>query len=189
MTLQNLSGAIFGSLDKILLGLLFNTNVVGMYSIMISVTQLGHYVFASASSFIMPKISSCSTKKTMQVFYTKALVVSAMVTFATLFILTMLYPLVHDRFNLGNVKIEYFTLLISYGVLTMCVTPYNFALGFGKVKLLSYINSIAALIGIFTMMCLINDYGILGASIARLIYTIIGIITFLIPITYFKKHI
>ena len=33
MTLQNLSGAIFGSLDKILLGALFNTTIVGVYNI------------------------------------------------------------------------------------------------------------------------------------------------------------
>jgi len=189
MTLQNLSGAVFGSLDKILLGVLFNTTIVGVYSIIISVTQLSHYVLASASSFITPKISSIlATKKKLRDIYYKALAASALVTFLMLLILTILYPLLHDHFNLGSIKTEYFILLLSYGILAMCVQPYYFALGFGKVKLLSNINIMSALIGIVAMVYFINLYGIFGAAIARLAYTIVVTTTFLIPLIFLRKY-
>jgi O-antigen/teichoic acid export membrane protein len=189
MTLQNLSGAIFGSLDKILLGTLFNTTIVGVYNIIISVTQLSHYVLASISSFITPKISSIlATKKRLRDIYYKALAASVLVTFTMLVILTILYPLVHDYFHLGSVKDVYFILLISYGVLAMCVQPYNFALGFGKVKLLSNINMISALVGVVAMMYFINLNGILGAAIARLAYAMVVSTTFLVPLIFLRKE-
>jgi O-antigen/teichoic acid export membrane protein len=189
MTLQNLSGTIFGSLDKIFLAALFGTTIVGEYNIIITVTQLSHYVLASASSFIAPKISAMSvTKKRLRDFYHKALTASALVTFAMLLILTILYPLVHEHFHLGSIKTEYFMLLISYGVLAMCVQPYYFALGFGKMKLLSSINTISALICIVAMMFFINLYGMLGAAIARLAYSMVVTITFLIPLIILRKY-
>ena len=187
MTFQTISGAIFASLDKILLGLLFNTTIVGAYNIMVSITQLSHYVLASASSFILPKISASTTNiKILQTVYYKSLAASALVTFIMLFFLTMLYPFIQEHFHLGDIKYEYFTLLISYGILAMGVSPYFFALGFGKVKLLSNMNTLSAIIGIIAMMSLIPNYGIFGAALSRVAYTIAGTLTFFIPPLLFK---
>ena len=187
MTLQNISGAIFGSLDKIMLGLFFNTTVVGTYNIIVSITQLSHYVLASACSFILPKISaSAASIKTLQKVYYKSLVISALVTLLMIFILTMLYPFIKGHFNLGDIKSEYFILLISYGVLAMGVPPYYFALGLGKVKLLSNINTISAVVGIVAIMSLINNYEILGAALSRVAYTLAVTLTFFVPPLLFK---
>jgi O-antigen/teichoic acid export membrane protein len=190
MTLQNLSGAIFSSLDKILLGLLFNTTIVATYNIITSITQLSHYILASAISFIMPKVSANLKINTrLQDSYYKVLALSALVTFLMLFILAILYPFVSNHFNLGSIENEYFLLLLSYGILAMCVPPYFFALAFGKVKLLSNINTVSAIVGIIAMIYLINPLGIYGAALARLSYAIIVITTFLIPSVFFKKNI
>lgn len=190
MTLQNISGAIFGSLDKIMLGLLFSTTVVGTYNIIISITQLSHYVLASASSFILPKISaSTASIKILRKSYYKSLVVSALVTLLMMLVLTLLYPFIKGHFNLVNIKYEYFILLISYGVLAICVPPYYFALGFGKVKLLSNINTISAVVGIVAIMLLINKYEILGAVLSRAVYTIAVTLTFFVPPLLFKNNL
>lgn len=188
MTLQNISGAIFGSLDKIMLGFFFSTTVVGTYNIIISITQLSHYVLASACSFILPKISaSTANVKIFKKIYYKSLVVSALLTFSMMFVLTILFPFIKSHFNLGNIESEYFILLISYGVLAMCVPPYFFALGFGKVKLLSNINTISAVVGIVAIMSLIDKYQILGAALSRVTYTLAVTLTFFIPPLLFKK--
>lgn len=145
MTLQNVSGAVFGSLDKLMLGFFFNTAVVGTYNIIISITQLSHYIISSAFSFILPKIcASAANLKTLQKYYYKSLIISALVALIMMSFLSILYPYIKSHFNLGDIKSEFFILLFSYGALAMSVSPYYFSLGFGKVKLLSSINTISA---------------------------------------------
>lgn len=189
MTLQNISGAIFGSLDKIMLGIFFNTTTVGTYNIIISITQLSHFVLASATSFILPKVSaSKAIPEVLQQNYHKLLVVSFTTTLLMMITLSFLYPFIESYFHLGNIQTEYFILLISYGWLAMCVPPYYFALGFGKVKLLSSINTISAGIGIVGLITLINSYEMIGAALSRFAYSVAVGLTFLIPPLLFKQR-
>lgn len=187
MSLQNVSGAILSSLDKLMLGFLFNTTVVGVYNIIVSLSQLSHYIVASASSFILPKISASTASSTvLRTNYYKSLIVSAIVTLGIILTLTLLYPHIKNHFNLGDIQQEYFILLASYAVLAMCVPPYYFALAFGKVKLLSNINTLSALAGITSIMLLVSNYGILGAALSRVAYTMVVTLTFFVPPYLFK---
>lgn len=188
MTLQNVSGAILSSLDKLMLGFLFNSTVVGVYNIIVSISQLSHYVVASASSFILPKISASTASITvLKSNYYKSLIVSATAALLIMFVLTILYPFIENHFNLGHIKYEYFILLASYGVLAICVPPYYFSLALGKVKLLSNINTLSAIVGIATIMLLVNNYGILGAALSRIAYTLVVTLTFFVPTYLFKE--
>lgn len=182
MTLQVISGSIFGSLDKLMLGMSFNTTIVGAYNIIVSFTQLSHYVLASACSFILPKISASSASlEILRKNYYRSLVVSAVVSILIMFLLVLFYPYIKVHFDLTDIKYEYFILLISYGVLALCVPPYYFILGFGRVRLLSTLNTISAVVGIVAILFLINRYGILGAVLSRTAYTIIVTLTLFIP--------
>lgn len=188
MTLQNISGAIFNSLDKLALGYFFNTTVLGIYNIIVSITQLSHYVLASASSFILPKISrSANNIKSAQQHYIKSLAVSALIALIVMLILAILYPYVASHFSLGNVKYEYFLMLVSYGLLAISVPPYYFMLGLGKVKLLSIINMLSASAGVVAIMLLVHSYEIWGAALARVSYTITVMLTLLVLPFLFKR--
>lgn len=189
MTLQNISGAIFGSLDKLVLVYFTNATIVGTYNILISVTQLSHYFLANASSFISPKIAaSQASMSALKQKYIQSLVISILITIFIAIISIAIYPLISSYFGLSSVRKEYFILLAGYGILATCVPPYYFALGFGKVKLLSNINALSALVGIFCIFLLVEKYGMLGAAVSRLIYTIFVTVTFLIPALIFKKY-
>jgi O-antigen/teichoic acid export membrane protein len=190
MTLQNISGAIFNSLDKLLLGFYFNTTVVGLYNIVISVTQLPHFILASASSFLMSKITANTANfQILRQYYYKSLVASASLVIIMLLILATMYPYLASHFNLAKIKYEYFVMLISYGVLAMCVSPYNFALGLGRFKLLSVVNTISSLVGIILVVVLVNSHGIVGAVASRVFYTMIVSLVFFLPPILFKKTI
>ncbi len=188
MTLQNISGAIFNSLDKLILGFYFNTTLVGIYNIIISITQLTHFVTASAASFLLPKITASSANiKILKLYYYKSLMASLFLASLMMFTVAAIYPYLSKHFNFLEFKYEYFVMLISYGVLAVCVPPYNFALGLGKVKVLSNINTVSALIGIITLYLLVERHEILGAVLARVAYTSIVVITFIVPWHIFKK--
>ena len=187
MTLQNMSGAIFNSLDKLLLGFYFNTTIVGVYNIIIAITQLPHYVLASSVSFLLPKITaSTANKKTLKQYYYKLLISTSLLAVLMVLILAALYPYFISHFKLVNIKYEYFMVLISYGILALSVPPYSFSLGLGKIKALSNINTISALIGIVMLTLLVENYGMLGAIFARLAYILFVMMTLLIPFHIFK---
>lgn len=187
MSLQNVSSAILSSLDKLMLGFLFNATVVGSYNIIVSLSQLSHYIVASASSFILPIISASTASSTvLRSNYYKSLIISAVGTLGIILILILLYPYIKNHFNLVDIQHEYFVLLASYGVLAMCVPPYYFSLAFGKVKLLSNINTLSALAGIISIVLLVSHYGALGAALSRVAYTMVVTLTFFIPPYLFK---
>lgn len=189
MTLQNISGAIFGSLDKLVLGFFHTTTDVGKYNIIISITQLSHYILSSALSFLLPKISAnINNLKTLQKYYHKSLMICGLFTLVIIIILITLYPFLVRHFNLGDLYLEYFILVVSYGWLAMTVSPYYYSLGLGGVKVLSNVNTISAFLGIVTVVYFVADYGILGAVISRFAYTAAVTLTFLIPPFLFKSH-
>ena len=188
MTLQNISGAIFGSADKLVLGALFGTALVGAYNILITFAQLIHFALSSASSFILPKVSKANLPiRSVKTLYIKSLFISVISTLSLALILYSIYFYIQAHFKLPNLHREYILLLISFSILAMNIPPYYFALGFGKVKSLSTINIISGILGTIACLVLIPVYGILGACIARLLYAGAVCITFAIPNTIFKK--
>jgi O-antigen/teichoic acid export membrane protein len=188
MTLQNISGAIFNSLDKLLLGIYFNTTVVGVYNIIVSITQLTHLVLASASSFLLPKITASNANiKTLSQYYYKSLLISAILSIFVTVILALLYPYFVSYFRLDNIKLEYFLMLISFAVLAMCVVPYYFVLGYGEVELLSTINAISAFVGILTLVLLVRDYEVIGAIVSRVLFTVSFAMIFFLPPRLFRE--
>jgi O-antigen/teichoic acid export membrane protein len=187
MTLQNISGAIFNSLDKLLLGLYFNTSLVGVYNIIITITQLTHFVLASGSSFLLPKISASNANiKTLKQYYYKSLLISAILSTCVTVILALLYPYFVSYLKLNNIKLEYFLMLISFGVLAMCVVPYYFVLGYGKVEFLSKINAMSAFVGILILVLLVHDYGVFGAIVSRVVFTVSFAFIFFLPPRIFR---
>jgi O-antigen/teichoic acid export membrane protein len=188
MTLQNISGAIFNSLDKLLLGIYFNTTLVGVYNIIVTITQLTHFVLASGSSFLLPKITASNANiKTLKQYYYKSLLISAILSMCVAVILALLYPYFVSYLKLNNIKLEYFLMLISFGVLAMCVVPYYFVLGNGKVELLSKINAMSAFVGILILVLIVHDYGVFGAIVSRVLYTVSFAFIFFLPPRIFRE--
>ena len=188
MTLQNISGAIFGSVDKLILGAFYGTALVGIYNILITFAQLIHFALTSALSFILPKVSKDNLPiNIVKTSYFKSLLISGCSTLVLALVLYSFYFYIQGHFKLPNFHSEYVLLLVSFSILAMNIPPYYFALGFGKVKALSTINIFSGILGTIACLVLIPIYGILGACIARIFYAGAVCITFVIMRAVFKN--
>ncbi len=188
MTLQNISGAIFGSIDKLVLGAFYGTALVGIYNILITFAQLIHFALSSALSFILPKVSKANLPIiVIRAKYYKSLLISGCSTLILALVLHSLYFYMQGHFKLPNLHSEYVLLLVSFSILAMNIPPYYFALGFGKVKALSTINIFSGILGTIACLSLIPIYGIVGACMSRILYACAVCITFAIPRSFFKN--
>ena len=188
MTLQNISGAIFGSIDKLVLGAFYGTALVGIYNILITFAQLIHFALTSALSFILPKVSKANLPiNIVKTSYFKSLLISGCSTLVLALALYSFYFYIQGHFKLPNFHSEYVLLLVSFSILAMNIPPYYFALGFGKVKTLSTINIFSGILGTISCLVLIPIYGILGACMARMLYACAVCVTFVIMRAIFKN--
>ena len=182
MTLQNIAGSIYGALDKLLLGSIFGPSIAGSYNVLISITQLSHFLMTSLTVFVMPKVSSnILNVNFLKITYYKCLKISTIIIVCSVLLLAVSYQYLAHKIFLNNLQFEYFSLLIIYGVLGMCVIPYNFVLGLGEVKILSNINTICSVFGVLTTFYFVTRYGMFGAILARAGYTLIVTSIFLLP--------
>ena len=188
MTLQNMSGVIFSTVDKLILGAYYGPALAGVYNILVTFAQLIHFALSSALSFILPKVSKTNLPaKIIKKSYYKSLLISGCSTLVLALVLYSFYFYIQGHFKLSNLHSEYVLLLVSFSILAMNIPPYYFALGFGKVKTLSTINIFSGILGTVACLVLIPIYGILGACIARIFYAGAVCITFVIMSAIFKN--
>lgn len=190
MTLQNMSGVVFSTVDKLVLGAFYGAALVGIYNILITFAQLIHFALSSALSFILPKVSKTNLSIiVVKTSYYKSLLISGCSTLVLALMLYSFYFYIQRHFKLPDLHSEYVLLLVSFSILAMNIPPYYFALGFGKVKALSTINIFSGILGTIACLVLIPIYGILGACIARIFYAGASCITFVILRSIFKTKV
>lgn len=186
MTLQNISGMIFNAIDKILLGFLFSSYLVGVYNILISITQLSHFFLSRASTFIFPKVSGSRSSPTkLKQHYVKAYYISKIFIFLMIS-LTMILFFIFSRGEIRSFYREFLLLLFSYGLLAFTAPAYYFSLGLGKVRLLSCLNIISGLIASISLYFLVSKYAVMGAAASRLLFSLFALFSLLIPHRFFR---
>lgn len=187
MTLQNISGAIFGSIDKLVLGAFYGTALVGIYNILLTLAQLVHFCTASVLSFIMPKIALnnniLTNKKIIKIFS-----ITTALSLLMSIILVLLMPLVFSYFKLSDqYKNAFYLLIFCYFLLSLNVPSYFMALGMKLIKAISLQCIVGAGVGIIALFLNIESYGIYAAIGSKFIYSLFALLLIL-PILNAVNH-
>ena len=188
MTLQNISSAIFGSIDKLVLGAFYGTALVGIYNILLTLAQLVHFCTASMLSFIMPKIALNNNILT----YKKIIKIFSITTALSLLmsiILVLLMPLVFSYFKLSDqYKSAFYLLIFCYFILSLNVPSYYMALGMKLVKAVSMQCIVGAIIGFVFLLLTIKSVGMYAAIISKFSYALFALFLIVPVLKSFKKY-
>ncbi len=179
MTLQNISGAIFGSIDKLVLGAFYGTALVGIYNILLTLAQLVHFCTASVLSFIMPKIALNNNILTIKKI-TKIFSITTALSLLMSIIMALFMPIVFSYFKLSyQYKSAFYLLIFCYFILSLNVPSYYMALGMKLVKAISMQCIVGAGMGIIALFLYIESYGIYAAIGSKFIYCLFALLLIL----------
>lgn len=175
MTLQSIAGAFFGSIDKLLVGSILGNKVLGIYNLLLAITQLVHYIPANILVFIMPKVAKNNESISILLFK-KIFVITSILAFIVAFILIILKQFVFLKFHVdSSYEGIYYWLIFSYVLLSLNIPSYFIALGMNLVKSISLQCILGSIIGVIVLLTLISKYGLLGAIFSKLIYSVVAI--------------
>ena len=188
MTLQNISGAIFGSVDKLVLGASYGTALVGIYNILLTLAQLVHFCTASMLSFIMPKIALnnniLTNKKIIKIFS-----IATALSLILSIIMVLLLPIVFSYFKLSyQYKSAYYLLIFCYFILSLNVPSYYMALGMKLIKAISMQCIAGAIIGVVILFLTIHSFGLYAAVISKFSYAIFALFLILPVLNSVKQY-
>lgn len=175
MTLQNIAGACFGSIDKLVIGSLLGNKVLGAYNVLLSITQLVHYIPANMLTFIMPKVAKNSESVSISLLK-KIFTLTAIVSIFFAVLIIIFKKFIFLKFYLdSSYDALFYWLILSYVLLSLNVPSYFVALGMNLIKAVSLQCIIGSVIGVISMLILIARYGLLGTVASKLIYSVIAI--------------
>lgn len=181
MTLQNIAGSMYGSLDKIIMGSLFGSKVVGIYNVILSITQLIHFVPANMLTFIMPKIANDKVTFTLATFK-KIFAITIISAGLIAIVICTLKQFIFYKFSIDSVYSPlFYGLIISFILMSLNIPSYYVALGLNLIKHVSIQCVLGAMAGILSLLLLASKYGIFAVLASKLIYSLIAIFL-LIPV-------
>ena len=174
MTLQNFSGALFGSLDKLIIGGLLGNTVLGAYNVIISITQLVHFIPANMLTFIMPKVA-LNSESLSTATLKKVLNITVILSTSITTIIFASKGFIFSHFDVGsNYENLFFWMLFNYFLLSLNVPIYFIALGMHLIREVSLQCIFGSLIGIVLLLILISKYGLIAVIASKLIYSILA---------------
>jgi O-antigen/teichoic acid export membrane protein len=171
MTLQNISGALFSSVDKLLIGSFLGNAILGSYNVLLSITQLVHFIPASMLIFIMPKVATNNDYVSKAIFK-KVLTIT--VIFSSIFSIVIFASkgIIFSHFHIdGSYESLFYWLIFNYFLLSLSVPTYFIALGMHLIKTVSLQGIVGSLIGILLMLILISGNGLMAVLVSKLIYS------------------
>ena len=175
MTLQSIAGASFGSIDKLVIGSLLGNKVLAIYNVLLSITQLIHYIPANMLTFIMPKVAINNESISIELLKKIFILTSVVSIFFALLVITM-KKFIFLKFHVdSSYETLFYWLILSYILLSFNIPSYLIALGMNLIKAVSLQCIAGSLIGTTSLLILIDKYGVLGAVASKLIYSIIAI--------------
>lgn len=181
MTLQSVSGALFVSFDKVIIGGLLGSKVVGIYNILSTLTQLVHFVPANMAVFILPKIAKNNKIITLNIFkkiFSLTIICSSLISI----ILIVLKPFIFLKFSIGSEFDNiFYWLIFSFILLSLNVPSYLIAIALNLVKAVSLQCIVGTILGITSIFFLVSKYGVLGAVVSKIIYALIAL-SLIIPV-------
>jgi O-antigen/teichoic acid export membrane protein len=175
--LQGMGGLFFGVADRMLVGSFLGASSLAHYSIATQLAQQIHALCAASFSVIFPKVSrKLEGDKNFSLWrITKFLVVANFVIGTFLGLLLLIFGKKIMVLWLGQIEAEacadvLLYLIIAYWILAINVVPYYLLLSLGKVRFIGQVCIISGLLSIFTMYLAMQNYGLIGAALGRVVY-------------------
>ena len=173
MTLQNIAGNSYASLDKLIVGVFLGASQLGAYSIITMFAQLIHFIPASMLTFVMPKVAmqnGCMSASNFK----KLSFVTLLISFSISILLVIFKTFIFSHFLLNIEYIPSFYLIIfSYFLLSLSAPSFYIAIAMNMSKRISFVSIGSTVLGIFVMIYFIEKYGFFSVAAARLIYSIV----------------
>jgi O-antigen/teichoic acid export membrane protein len=179
MWLTALSGVVYSSADRIIVGRWLGPAAAGRYSIYIQLTQLIHFVPSSLFAFSLPAFTRLTAQggdsaRQIAPTYRTYLGATSFMAFVMALGLLASWPLLLRAFTGGTIQHPQWhvalLLTLNFLVLACNVAPYYLLLALGHSRTVSVISSCAMLVALLLMIALIPRYGMAGAALARLAY-------------------
>jgi O-antigen/teichoic acid export membrane protein len=174
MTFQGVSGALFGSLDKLVIGSFLGNAVLGSYNVLISIAQLIHFIPASSLTFIMPKIA-VNNRSISKATLRKVSIVTAILSIIFSIVIFACKGIIFSHFHLdGNYENLFCWLIFNYFLLSLSVPVYFIAIGMHLIKAVSLQSIMGSLVGVIFLVIFISEYGLVAALVSKLIYSFLA---------------
>jgi len=175
--LQALAAVVFGYADRFLVAAMLGTAPVAIYVLCVQATQPIHGLGAAAFNFLFPHISSRHEAGEVDAprrVFRFALLSS--VGFSLLLALPLILfgrPLLTlwmgpEFAQQGYVVLG--VLAVAYVLLAVNVVPHYTLMALGKVRYVSIVNVLGGILSLCGAAMLIPPFGLLGASVGRLLY-------------------
>jgi len=185
--LQALAAVAFTYGDRLLVAAMLGTAPVAIYVLCVQVTQPIHGLTAAAFNFVFPHISSRYEAGEIagprRVFRLASLV--SLVSSVTIALPLILFgkPLLaiwmgKQVANEGHLVLA--LLAVAYTLLALNTVPHFALLAFGRVRLVASLNLASGILLALLISLLIRPYGLAGAALGRLAYSLLLAIPYLV---------
>jgi O-antigen/teichoic acid export membrane protein len=189
MTSQSIASVMFNSLDKILIGNFFGGKIVGIYNVMLSITQLIHFLPASILSFIMPMVARNRKLISVSAFIKIHIITIAFSSFLALTII-FLKQVIFLKFLINNnYNSLFFWLVTCYFLLSLNTPSYFIALGMNKIKTVSSLCILGSFIGSLYLFLFIEKYGLMVAVESKIVYSLTALLLFIPVFSEIRKQL
>ena len=189
--LQGVGGLLFGVADKMLVGSFLGAASLAHYSIATQLAQQIHSLSAAGLSVIFPKVSrrlggdaNFSLWRITKLTITGNFLASSFLALGLLIFGKKILTL-----WLGPVEAEacvevLWYLTIAYWVLAINVAPHFILLGIGRVRFIALSNIFAGVVSLIIMYVLVQQQGMVGVGVARIVYGVIILVNFVSLLDY-----
>jgi O-antigen/teichoic acid export membrane protein len=185
--LQALAGVVFSYADRFLIAAMLGTAPLAIYVLCVQVTQPIHGLAAAAFNFVFPHISSRHEAGEIhgpyRVFRMASMISLALSTALALPMVLFGKPLLalwmgKQVANEGHIVLA--LLAVAYAFMALNVVPHYALLAFGRARLIAGLNVGAGIMLTILLAALVPAFGLVGAGLGRLAYSMLLAIPYLI---------
>ncbi len=177
---QGMGGMLFGVADRILVGSLLGAVNLAHYSVASMLSQPIHSLVAAGLSVTFPIVSrrhASDPKFSLRNTTVQTILVNLAMTGSLCLFLWVFGERILLLWLSGTIPAEVLEtfryLVIAYFILSVNIAPHFILLGLGKIRFVAIANLVAGFSSLFAMVLAIQELGLVGAGVARVVYGII----------------
>jgi len=183
---QGIAGVVFQQADRIILGAFLGSSSLAYYNVCMQLARQVHSLPAAAMSVVFPLVSRTKEESGLDalrsirdafliVNYLFAFVLAGLLFFwgQEILIIWMGKAFAMEAGYLLS------WLVLPFFLLSLCIVPFNFLLGYGEVRFVSSNSIVSGFIGVISAFVLVPGYGPVGAALSRVAYASVALLAYL----------
>jgi O-antigen/teichoic acid export membrane protein len=189
--LQGVGGLLFGIADKLLVGSVLGAASLAHYSIATQLAQQIHSLSAAGLSVIFPKVSrklegdaNFSLWRITKLTLVGNFLASSFLALGLLIFGKKILTLWLGASEAAVSADVLWYLTFAYWLLAINVAPHFILLGIGRVRFVALSNILAGVASLIIMYVLVQQHGMVGVGVARVIYGVIILVNFVSLLDY-----